>query len=194
MADPQRVELRTVAHDAERVVVTAHGAVDRATSARLLDDLVKLLVDGVPVLLDVSELTLVWAPAPEVFVAAVTSAGGWPYARLVLFDADAPTAERLRSCRVPDAVFLAGTLEQAAALVDVRPAWLSRGIDLPGPTGLDPPRPRVPPRHRRPMGSARSRQRRVGRHRAGDQRRGAHGQRVAAAPRPRQQRSAGVGP
>jgi AraC-like DNA-binding protein len=131
MADPHRVELRTVALDAERVVVTAHGAVDRATSARLLDDLVKLLVDGIPVLLDVAELSIEWAPAPEVFVAAVTSAGGWPYARLVLFGADGETAERLRSCRVPEAVFLAGTLEQAAALVDVRPDWLSRGIDLP---------------------------------------------------------------
>jgi hypothetical protein len=91
MADSHRVELRTVALEAERVVVTAHGAVARATSAHLLDDLVKLLINGVPVLLDVSELTLEWAPAPEVFVAAVTSAGGWPYARLVLFGADAAT-------------------------------------------------------------------------------------------------------
>lgn len=131
MADSHRVELRTIALDAERVVVTAHGAVDRATSARLLDDLVKLLIDGIPVLLDVAELSIEWAPAPEVFVAAVTSAGGWPYARLVLFGADVETAERLRSCRVPEAVFLAGTREQAAALVDVRPDWLSRGIDLP---------------------------------------------------------------
>ncbi len=131
MAAPHRVELRTTALDAGRVVVTAHGAVARATSALLLEDLVKLLIDGVPVLLDVSELQLEWAPAPEVFVAAVTSAGGWPYARLVLFGADAVTAERLRSCRVPEAVFLAGTLEQAEALVDVRPDRLSRGIDLP---------------------------------------------------------------
>ena len=52
---------------------------------------------------DVSRLQLDWAPAPEVFVAAVTSAGGWPHARLVLFGADAPTAERLRSCRIPGA-------------------------------------------------------------------------------------------
>jgi hypothetical protein len=127
MADPHRVELRTTALDAGRVVVTAHGAVARATSALLLDDLVKLLIDGVPVLLDVSGLQLEWAPAPEVFVAAVTSAGGWPYARLVLFGADAVTAERLRSCRVPEAVFLAGTLEQAEALVDgVRPNSAAR--------------------------------------------------------------------
>jgi AraC-like DNA-binding protein len=131
MTDRHRVELRTTALDAGRVVVTAHGVVDRGTSAHLLDDLIKLLVDGVPVLLDVSDLTLKWAPAPEVFVVAVTSAGGWPHARLVLFGADAATTGRLRSCRVPEAVFLTGTMEQAAALVDVRPDRLSRGIDLP---------------------------------------------------------------
>jgi len=123
--------LRTTALDAGRVMVTAQGDVVRATSAHLLDDLVKLLIDGLPVLLDVSRLQLEWAPAPEVFVAAVSSAGGWPYARLVLFGADAPTAERLRSCRIPESVFLAGTREQAATLVDVRPHRLSRGIDLP---------------------------------------------------------------
>jgi AraC-like DNA-binding protein len=131
MADLHRVELHTTAREAGRIVATARGVVSRSTATHLVDDLVKLLVDGVPVLLDVSGVQLEWAPAPEVFVTAVTTAGGWPHARLVLFGADAHTTDRLRSCWVHEAVPTAATVEEAIALADARPARLIRGVDLP---------------------------------------------------------------
>ena len=125
------VEIRTVSHEAGLIVASACGAVVQATAPNLVDGLAKLLVQGAPVLLDVSGLRLEWAPAPEVFVTAVTTAGGWPIARLALFGADQAAAERLRACRVSECVPLARTAEEAAALVDTRPTRLVRGIELP---------------------------------------------------------------
>jgi AraC-like DNA-binding protein len=131
MTDPHRVELTTTGQVAGAAVVAARGPVTPAAVVPLRNGLVKRLADGVPVLLDVSGLRLDWAPAPEVFVTAVTAAGGWPLARLVLFGADPHTAERLSACGVPESVPLARTLDEAVALVDVRPALLFRRIDLP---------------------------------------------------------------
>jgi AraC-like DNA-binding protein/anti-sigma regulatory factor (Ser/Thr protein kinase)/catechol 2,3-dioxygenase-like lactoylglutathione lyase family enzyme len=131
MADPHRVELRPVRSTIGFTVVSAHGRVTPSTMRELRDDLAKLLADGVPVLLDVADLHLDWAPAPEVFVSAVTAAGGWPLARLVLFSGDGHTVERLQACRVPDSVPLARTVDAATALVGTRPAQLSCSADLP---------------------------------------------------------------
>lgn len=131
MADPHRVELRTTLYAAGLTVVSAHGRVTPSAVPGLRGGLVKLLADGVPVLLDIADLHLDWAPAPEVFVSAVTAVGGWPLARLVLFGADAHATDRLQACRVPDSVPLARTAEAAEALVGVRPARLSCGVDLP---------------------------------------------------------------
>jgi len=130
MADLHRVEVRTTGREAGSVVVCARGRVTSETSADLRDDLVKLLADGVAVLLDVSGLQLPWAPAPEVFVTAVAAAGGWPLARIALFGADPATAERLRACRVTESVPLAATVAEAADLVEARPSRLTRGLDL----------------------------------------------------------------
>lgn len=127
----EHVEIGTTRRTPGFVVASASGPVGRATSPSLVDDLVKLLTDGVPVLLDVGGLRLDWAPAPEAFVTAVTTAGGWPLARLVLFGAGPGTADRLRSCRVTDAVPLTVTAEEAVALAGARPARLSRGVGLP---------------------------------------------------------------
>ena len=131
MADPPRIEVRTTSREAGLIVASATGAVVSAAVPDLVDALAKMLTDGVPVLLDVSQLQLEWAPAPEVFVTAVTAAGGWPLARLILFGAGPAAAERLRVCRVTESVPLAATREAAAELVDTRPARLLRGIDLP---------------------------------------------------------------
>jgi AraC-like DNA-binding protein/anti-sigma regulatory factor (Ser/Thr protein kinase) len=131
MADPHRVQLRPAGSAAGSAVVTAHGRVTPSTVPELRDGLAKLLTEGVPVLLDVTDLHLDWAPAPEVFVVAATAAGGWPIARLVLFGGDEHTAERLRACRVPDSVPLAPTADAAAALVGTRPARLFCSVELP---------------------------------------------------------------
>ena len=131
MADPHLVELRPTLRPAGMTVVSAHGRMTAAAVPGMRDDLVKLLSDGVPVLLDVADLHPDWAPALEVFASAVTAVGGWPLARLVLFGADGPATDWLRTSRVPDSVPLAGTVDDAAALVGVRPARVSCGVDLP---------------------------------------------------------------
>ena len=130
MADPHGVELRTTLRGAGLTVASAHGRLVPAAVPELRDNLVKVLADGVPVLLDLADLRLDWAPAPELFVTAVTAAGGWPIARLVLFGADAHGTDRLQACRVPDSVPLARTVDEAAALVGTRPVRLSCGVDL----------------------------------------------------------------
>lgn len=132
MADPQGVTVRPAGRDGGLLVATARGEVTTATATELRGGLDKLLAEGVPVLLDVSGLRLTWAPAPEVFLTAVTAAGGWPAVRLVLFGADAPTAERLVACRVAEAVPLAGSAAEAAALVGTRPDRLACRQGFPG--------------------------------------------------------------
>jgi AraC-like DNA-binding protein/anti-sigma regulatory factor (Ser/Thr protein kinase) len=132
MADPRGIVLRTTRRDVGCLVAAACGEVTTATVATLRTGLDKLLAEGIPVLLDVSGLRLTWAPAPEVFLAAVTAAGGWPAARLVLFGADRASTDRLVACRVAEAVPLAATAAEAAGLVDTRPARLARGQSFPG--------------------------------------------------------------
>jgi len=134
MNDGQRVELRTT-DGAGPLVASASGPVVPSTSPDLLHGLVKLLGEGEPVLVDISGLQLDWAPAAEVFVTAVTAVGGWPLARLALFGADPSATERLRSCRVTEAMPVVATRDEAAALVRTRPARLSRRIDLPAVPG-----------------------------------------------------------
>ena len=131
----QRVSLTVAGHAPGGArVVSAHGQVTPASVPALRDALAKLLVDGEPVLLDVADLQMEWMPAPEIFVTAVTAAGGWPLARLVLFGADPGATERLRACRIPDYVPLAGTVDEAVDLVALRPDRLSFGIGLPAET------------------------------------------------------------
>jgi AraC-like DNA-binding protein/anti-sigma regulatory factor (Ser/Thr protein kinase) len=131
MADLQRVELTRNGHVAGAAVAAARGPVGPSAAVDLRHGLVKLLVEGEPVLLDVSGLRLDWTPAAEVFVAAVSAAGGWPAARLVLFGADPHLAERLRACRVTESVPLAASVDDAAARVGDRPTRLTCGMELP---------------------------------------------------------------
>src|SRR3954454_22787253 len=134
MNDGQRVELRTT-DGAGPLVASASGPVVPSTSPDLLHGLVKLLGEGEPVLVDVSGLQLDWGPAAEVLVPPVTAAGGWPLARLALFGADPVDTERLRSCRVTEAMPVVATRDEAAALVGTPPARLSRRIALPAVPG-----------------------------------------------------------
>jgi AraC-like DNA-binding protein len=113
-------------------LAAARGELTPRSTPVLRHGLVKLLADGVPVLLDVSALRMPWAPGPEVFVTAVAAGGGWPQARLVLFGAYPAAAERMRACRVTEWVPHAATVEGAAELVAVRPTRLARAADLPG--------------------------------------------------------------
>jgi hypothetical protein len=71
------------------------------TAGALGTALSKLLVDGRPVLVDLSGMGVGWVPALPVFAATVAAAGGWPRARMVVFGADAQLAAALHRVGVP---------------------------------------------------------------------------------------------
>lgn len=66
-----------------------------------------------------------------VFPTALSLAGGWPSARLVLFGANAAMHSMLTSTRIPDTVPLADDLSAARALLHQRPPHVRRHRDLP---------------------------------------------------------------
>jgi AraC-like DNA-binding protein len=131
-ADDHGLELRITSRPAGSIQARACGEVALSTAPALRRGLAKLLADGVPVLLDVSQLRLTWPPGPELFVTAVAAAGGWPVARLVLFGADPETTDRLRAFRVPDVVPLATTAAEAAARMAARPTRVTCWKDFRG--------------------------------------------------------------
>jgi anti-sigma regulatory factor (Ser/Thr protein kinase) len=89
------------------------------------------LLDRGRVVVDLSQADVPEDPAVQLFPAALAGAGGWPRARLVLARADALTTRVLQAARVHLTVPVAGTLEEARALLDVRPRRVARDHDLP---------------------------------------------------------------
>ncbi|QJY49209.1 ATP-binding protein [Pseudonocardia broussonetiae] len=89
------------------------------------------LVGADRVLVDVSGLRLASSAAAQVLPSALLAAGGWPWARLALFGADRTLAAALWAARVPSAVPLAPDEATARRLLDVRPPFVARRLDLP---------------------------------------------------------------
>jgi hypothetical protein len=75
-------------------------------------------------------LRLTWTPAVQVFPSAVSAMGGWPWARLVLFGADAGLAETLRAQHVSATVPPAPDQTTARQLLQRRPPSIARHLDL----------------------------------------------------------------
>ena len=69
-------------------------------------------------------------PAVQVFPSTLAAMGGWPWARLVLFGANAGLAASLSELRVTSTVPLAADEPEARQLVDWRPPTVSRYLDL----------------------------------------------------------------
>jgi anti-sigma regulatory factor (Ser/Thr protein kinase) len=113
------------------------GGLSLATAPRARAVLGKVLRDRGAVVADLTHVELVWEPATEVFPAALSAAGGWPLARLVLTGAGAHLAARLRALRIHRPVPLVDDPELAPAHLHRRPQRVSRHRDLPG--ALDAP-------------------------------------------------------
>jgi anti-sigma regulatory factor (Ser/Thr protein kinase) len=120
---------------ADHDVLRLRGGLSLATVPRVRAALAKLLHDHGAVVADLTEMHLAWAPAAEVFPAALAAAGGWPAARLVLAGADAELDRQLRSSRIQRAVPLVADPAAAAARLWQRPDRVTRHRDLPGAVG-----------------------------------------------------------
>jgi anti-sigma regulatory factor (Ser/Thr protein kinase) len=112
-------------------VLRLRGRLSLRSSARIRELLVKSLLSAGRVLVDVSSLRCTQNSYLSVFPAALSAAGGWPSARLVLFGADAVLHSALASARIPETVPLAAYLVSARALVENRPPLVRRHRDLP---------------------------------------------------------------
>lgn len=119
-----------IARKPHRCIVAPRGELSLQTAGALRTALSKLLVEGRPVLVDLSGLRVGWVPALSVFPATVAAAGGWPHARMVLFGADPELAAALHRVGVPMAVPLEPALPAAVQRLGTRPARLLRWHEL----------------------------------------------------------------
>src|SRR3954454_4272051 len=114
--------------DAESCVLTLAGELSLRSAGTVCGAITKALLEVDRVLIDVSRLRLTWTPAVQVFPSTLTAMGGWPWARLVLFGANAGLAASLGQLGVTSAVPLAaGSLETITAS-SRRPAWPGRAL------------------------------------------------------------------
>jgi signal transduction histidine kinase len=79
------------------VVLVVRGDLARRSSTSLDEVVRKLLLDRGRLLVDVSDVHLRWSLAATLFATALSSAGGWPLARLVLVDGGGSVVAGLRA-------------------------------------------------------------------------------------------------
>jgi anti-sigma regulatory factor (Ser/Thr protein kinase) len=119
-----------VRRDAETCVLMLAGELSLQSAGTACGALTKALLEVDRVLVDVSRLHLTWTPAVQVFPSTLAAMGGWPWARLVLFGADASLAGSLSDLGVTSAVPLAADEPDARQLLERRPPTVSRYLDL----------------------------------------------------------------
>jgi anti-anti-sigma factor len=131
--DPDlRIAVRQVGRFA---LVRLSGPLSLRTVGAVATALAKLLLEGGRVVADLSDLRLRWTPALQVFPSALAALGGWPAARLVLLDPDPQVGAAVRGLRIDRAVPVAGDLAEARALIESRPAVVTRYHELPPEPG-----------------------------------------------------------
>ena len=118
--------------EGDQVVLAVCGDLSLASASLTVRPvLAKQLLDRGRVIVDLSEATVQWAPAAELFRTALAQAGGWPLARLVLAAADPTTATILQAARVHLTVPLANSVDEARGLLRFRPPRVVRSHELP---------------------------------------------------------------
>jgi anti-sigma regulatory factor (Ser/Thr protein kinase) len=129
-SDQYGLAVKLVRRDAESCVLTLTGELSLRSAGTVCGAITKALLEVDRVLIDVSRLRLTWTPAAQVFPSTLAVMGGWPWARLVLFGADAVLATSLNELGVTTAVPLAADEPEARQLVERRPPTVSRYLDL----------------------------------------------------------------
>lgn len=118
-------------NELDYVLLRLRGHLTLRSVPRVREATVKSLLDTGRVLIDLSGLRTPHSAMVTVFPTALSLAGGWPSARLVLFGANAAVRLMLTCARIPDTVPLANDLPAARALLQQRPAHIRRHRDLP---------------------------------------------------------------
>jgi anti-sigma regulatory factor (Ser/Thr protein kinase) len=129
-SDHFALDVELVRRDAESCVLTLSGELSSRSAGTVCGAVTKALLEVDRVLVDVSGLRLTWSPAVQVFPSTLAAMGGWPWARLVLFGADARLVASLTELGVVAAVPLAATQLEARQLVERRPPTVARHLDL----------------------------------------------------------------
>jgi anti-sigma regulatory factor (Ser/Thr protein kinase) len=126
-----RVDIYDIHDGLDCVVLRLRGRLSLHSIARVRQFIVKYLLDNNRVLIDLSRLRCPQHSFLTIFPAALTAAGGWPSARLVLFGANAALRSALASARLTETVPLAIDFATARVLLDRRPSLVRRHRDLP---------------------------------------------------------------
>jgi hypothetical protein len=119
-----------VRRDDGACVLTVSGEFSLRSAGLVEREVSKALADTGRVLLDVSGLRLSWVPAVAVFPSILARAGGWPFARLVLFGAGPELARSINALRVSTTVPVAPDEAAAHRLLERRPPTVTRYTDL----------------------------------------------------------------
>jgi hypothetical protein len=121
--------------DGVACVLALYGVLEVRSIPFLAGELITALLGAGRVLVDLSGVRVGWPPALQVFASALATAGGWPTARLVLFDPPSDVRRELRELRIDDAVPVVDGEDAARARLDRPPARLARYHDLPAEPG-----------------------------------------------------------
>src|SRR5215218_7020645 len=108
-SDQSGLAVKLVRRDTESCVLTLAGELSLRSTGTVCGAVTKALLEVDRVLIDVFRLRLTWTPAAQVFPSTLAAMGGWPWARLVLFGAEAGLATSLNELRLTSAVPLART-------------------------------------------------------------------------------------
>jgi anti-sigma regulatory factor (Ser/Thr protein kinase) len=120
-----------VIQSADHTVLRLTGSLSLATALAVREALGEQLAASGRVVVELSGVTLDWPPALELFPTALSTSGGWPGARLALYQALPPLATAFQGSRAAQMVPLEADHSAAVAALDIRPPRVSRYRDLP---------------------------------------------------------------
>jgi hypothetical protein len=112
------------------VTLVVRGALTRRSGNALDRVLRKALLDRGRLVVDVTQVRVLWRPAHALLTTALAGAGGWPLARLVVVDAEGGVAQELRASGWSDDVVLAADRAAGWRVMDRRPARVRRAGEL----------------------------------------------------------------
>src|SRR6187397_3054973 len=125
-------DLTWVIHDgSDAALVTVRGPFTLRSTVAVGAVLRKLLMDRGRVVADVSDVHVLRRATVVVFATALTHAGGWPFARLVLVDTVGRVASALQAIGGMAEVSLVPDPDAAPAALDRRTRRILRTTDLP---------------------------------------------------------------
>lgn len=123
--------------DATAVYVRLDGTLTRRSATRLGTVLRKLLLDRGRIVVDTTAVRVQWPTGVSIFPTTLTTAGGWPTARMVLVDGSGATARVVRAAGIATEVPLVADPAAARAALERRPRRVRRATEMP-PDGIAP--------------------------------------------------------